>query len=282
MAGGSQIIINKNGITFITPGKFEAKAGQHLFKSGSKVKYTLPELPNIKRPYSNKLDVYNLFQADNFENLEYSLLFESGQVKKGVIDSYGRTERIKSDKNEKVKVLVGGDDWHYYVSQLGGTKEDEVNVKFLDFVGNPISKLKIQIKDENDKLILERLTDPNGEFSFTSSSDELPVLYVNNILTDTMKPIARINNDNIREIIFISPKVLEEIELFSESDQSGSYLRGTYTTENNDTLDSISQKYGTSNEVLIALNEFLIDASKDQKIGAGILIKLPFQAVRKK
>ncbi len=24
MAGGSQIIINKNGITFITPGKFEA------------------------------------------------------------------------------------------------------------------------------------------------------------------------------------------------------------------------------------------------------------------
>ena len=32
MAGGSQIIINKNGITFITPGKLEAKAGQHLFK----------------------------------------------------------------------------------------------------------------------------------------------------------------------------------------------------------------------------------------------------------
>ena len=36
MAGGSQIIINKNGITFITPAKFEAKAGQHLFKSGEK------------------------------------------------------------------------------------------------------------------------------------------------------------------------------------------------------------------------------------------------------
>lgn len=30
MAGGSQIIINKNGITLITPSKFEAKAGQHL------------------------------------------------------------------------------------------------------------------------------------------------------------------------------------------------------------------------------------------------------------
>ena len=34
MAGGSQIIINKNGITLITPAKFEAKAGQHLFKGG--------------------------------------------------------------------------------------------------------------------------------------------------------------------------------------------------------------------------------------------------------
>ena len=35
MAGGSQIIINKNGITFITPEKFEAKAGQHLFNGAS-------------------------------------------------------------------------------------------------------------------------------------------------------------------------------------------------------------------------------------------------------
>ena len=36
MAGGSQIIINKDGITLITPGKFEPKAGQHLFKGGEK------------------------------------------------------------------------------------------------------------------------------------------------------------------------------------------------------------------------------------------------------
>ena len=29
MAGGSQIIINKDGMTINTPAKFEAKAGQH-------------------------------------------------------------------------------------------------------------------------------------------------------------------------------------------------------------------------------------------------------------
>lgn len=282
MAGGSQIIINKNGITIITPAKFEVKAGQHKFLEGSKVKYSLPDLPNVKLPYSNKLDVYNLFSAEKFENLEYSVLFENGLVKKGVIDDYGRTERIKSDKNEKVKVLVGGDDWHYYVGQLGGTKFDDVYVKFLDFVGNPISKLRVQIRDEKNKLILETFTDNKGEFSFICNSNELPVLYVNNILTDTMKPIARINNDNIREIIFISPKVMEEIELLQESEAEGSYLRGTYTTTGNDTLDSVSQKYNTDTDTLIKLNECLKEFSIDQQLGLGILIRLPSQDVRKK
>ena len=45
MAGGSQIIINKNGITFITPAKFEAKAGQHKFVGGESVKSEVPMLP---------------------------------------------------------------------------------------------------------------------------------------------------------------------------------------------------------------------------------------------
>ena len=48
MAGGSQLIINKNGITFITPSKFEVKAGPHLFKSGEKVNITFPELKPIE------------------------------------------------------------------------------------------------------------------------------------------------------------------------------------------------------------------------------------------
>ena len=36
MAGGSQIILNKNGITLITPAKFEAKAGNTFLKVGLK------------------------------------------------------------------------------------------------------------------------------------------------------------------------------------------------------------------------------------------------------
>jgi len=34
VAGGSQIIINKDGITIITPREFKVHAGQHIFKSG--------------------------------------------------------------------------------------------------------------------------------------------------------------------------------------------------------------------------------------------------------
>ncbi|MBJ8481045.1 hypothetical protein I6M70_16935 [Acinetobacter pittii] len=45
MAGGSQIIINKSGITVITPSKFEVKAGQHLFKPGTQV-----QMPQIALP----------------------------------------------------------------------------------------------------------------------------------------------------------------------------------------------------------------------------------------
>ncbi|MDH2636871.1 hypothetical protein QDS01_18330 [Acinetobacter nosocomialis] len=45
MAGGSQIIINKSGITVITPSKFEVKAGQHLFKPGAQVKMPETALP---------------------------------------------------------------------------------------------------------------------------------------------------------------------------------------------------------------------------------------------
>ena len=48
MAGGSQIIINKNGITFITPAKFEAKAGQHKFVGGESVKLEAPILPLLQ------------------------------------------------------------------------------------------------------------------------------------------------------------------------------------------------------------------------------------------
>ena len=45
MAGGSQTIINKDGITIITPREFKVHAGQHIFKSGEKVALPAMALP---------------------------------------------------------------------------------------------------------------------------------------------------------------------------------------------------------------------------------------------
>ena len=47
-AGRSQIKINGSGIFPVTGGKFEVKAGQHLFQSGEKVPYNLPPLGELK------------------------------------------------------------------------------------------------------------------------------------------------------------------------------------------------------------------------------------------
>ncbi|MCG2958248.1 DUF2345 domain-containing protein, partial [Escherichia coli] len=64
-AGGSQLIVNGNGVFIKTGGKFEVKSGQHVFSSGEKVSYEVPELPNTPI-FSNRLDIYDLFWANDF------------------------------------------------------------------------------------------------------------------------------------------------------------------------------------------------------------------------
>ena len=236
MAGGSQIIINKDGITIITPAKFEAKAGQHLFKKGSKVNFSLPEIPNVLLPYSNKLDVYNLFKTDelnDINNLKYSVVRENGQFQKGNLDEYGRTKRIKSNQSEKVKILVGGDEWHYYIDNFGGTMDDETLIKFVDLMGQPIANLEFKLSDDNNKTILINRTNKEAESKFLCNTVEFPLLSVKYLTKDEFKPITRIENNLVREILLISPKILKEVELLQESEEPGDYLRSNYS-ENSD------------------------------------------------
>ncbi len=49
-AGGSQLIVNGNGVFIKTGGKFESKAGQHIFLGGENIsipKYDLPKIEKI-------------------------------------------------------------------------------------------------------------------------------------------------------------------------------------------------------------------------------------------
>ncbi|MFW1759905.1 hypothetical protein [Acinetobacter guillouiae] len=71
MAGGSQIIINKNGITIITPAKFEVKAGQHIFKSGAEVGVNIQGLPSYET-YNEKFKILSP-SGEEMPNIEYKV-----------------------------------------------------------------------------------------------------------------------------------------------------------------------------------------------------------------
>ncbi|MCY6412979.1 type VI secretion system Vgr family protein [Acinetobacter sp. VNH17] len=109
-AGGSQLKINAEGVFSTTGGKFESKAGQHLFTAGAKVSYEVPELPNTPT-FSNRLDIYDLFWESDFSQLSYKVFIpETNSFTSGTIDEHGRTGKISTSDPTKVQVLVGSDD----------------------------------------------------------------------------------------------------------------------------------------------------------------------------
>jgi uncharacterized protein (DUF2345 family) len=109
-AGGSQLKINADGVFSTTGGKFESKAGQHVFMSGAKVSYEVPQLPNTPT-FSNRLDVYDLFWASDFSQLSYKAFIpDTNSFTSGTIDEHGRTGKINTADPAKVQVLVGSDD----------------------------------------------------------------------------------------------------------------------------------------------------------------------------
>lgn len=109
-AGGTQLVVNGSGVFIKTGGKFEVKSGQHLFTSGAKVAYEVPQLPSTVM-YSNKLDVYDLFWESDFSQLSYKAFMpETNAFISGQIDEHGRTAKISTMDPSKVQVLVGSDD----------------------------------------------------------------------------------------------------------------------------------------------------------------------------
>ena len=87
MAGGSQLIINKDGIKIITPAKFEVKAGQHLFKGGAHVQSVMPSFSSLamnKDNYSftNRIDVFDVFKDFEFSEVKYRALLKDQKIYK--------------------------------------------------------------------------------------------------------------------------------------------------------------------------------------------------------
>ncbi len=113
-AGGSQIKINGSGIFPTTGGKFEVKAGQHLFKSGGKVAYELPVLPSLDFNLDQKSMKFDLSQLDtlsDFSQSKYRIYKRNGAFHEGFLDAKGRTKRISSSDMEELELFVDHPDF---------------------------------------------------------------------------------------------------------------------------------------------------------------------------
>lgn len=105
MAGGSQIIINKDGITIITPKKFEAKAGQHLFKGGERISSLSRELPKLGWNYL-KFYITDETGSPLPSGTTYSLLHPNGHIECGTLPEEGVIETPPSEQAGEYILII--------------------------------------------------------------------------------------------------------------------------------------------------------------------------------
>ncbi|EIB7121062.1 hypothetical protein ABFO97_11420 [Acinetobacter baumannii] len=101
MAGGSQIIINKSGITVITPAKFKVKAVQHIFKGSAEVGVNLQGLPAYEK-YDEKFNLF-LPSGKPLTNVGYNIQ-SNNQNFMANTDLKGKTKRINTKEAEQLDV----------------------------------------------------------------------------------------------------------------------------------------------------------------------------------
>uniref|UniRef100_UPI001CD3B85E DUF2345 domain-containing protein n=1 Tax=Acinetobacter pittii TaxID=48296 RepID=UPI001CD3B85E len=107
-AGGSQVKITGSGIFMTTSGKFEVKAGQHLFMGGQTVTADLPNLPSSPNgKYILEFDVRHKLDNLALESLPtYSLIDSKGNIRTGSVPKDGIVRVASSDKEEKFTLMV--------------------------------------------------------------------------------------------------------------------------------------------------------------------------------
>ncbi|VXA53755.1 Type VI secretion system tip protein VgrG [Acinetobacter proteolyticus] len=113
-ADGSQIKLNGSGIFPVTGGKFEVKAGQHLFMGGAKINTSLPILKEpvfaeVKK-FSHRLDFSSLGLYSDYLKTSYRVRKKDGVYLEGVLDERGRTNRIYSEVAEPLEVFIDTDE----------------------------------------------------------------------------------------------------------------------------------------------------------------------------
>lgn len=110
-AGGSQLKINGQGVFGVTGGKFECKAGQHIFKEGAKTIYEIPELPK-SGPYAVDF-LFNSLSGSGIEGAEVTMFIPENKeiLWEGKTDSNGKTQLSISQEWVAYEALVGFKQW---------------------------------------------------------------------------------------------------------------------------------------------------------------------------
>ncbi|EXC30950.1 hypothetical protein J577_1622 [Acinetobacter sp. 263903-1] len=110
-AGGSQLKINANGVFSTTGGKFESKAGQHLFTGGAKVSYEVPELPKIGLYAVDFL--FSSLAGTGIGNAKIQMYEPDKKeiIWEGVTDSIGKSNLSVQEESKRYEALIGFDEW---------------------------------------------------------------------------------------------------------------------------------------------------------------------------
>ena len=98
-ADGSQIKINSSGIFPVTGGKFEVKAGQHLFMGGANAQAEIPLIPTLGQ-YNIQFELRDKETQDLMPFTSYMLMNDQGHVSYGKTDANGLTQAFVTDKQE--------------------------------------------------------------------------------------------------------------------------------------------------------------------------------------
>ena len=105
-AGGSQVKITGSGIFMTTGGKFEVKAGQHLFMGGGSANANVPALPDLRMKTEHRnFQAIDSSKNEPLEGIPYSILNKRTGIKSyGFTNEKGMTKTIKSAENDELVV----------------------------------------------------------------------------------------------------------------------------------------------------------------------------------
>ncbi|MDR7015141.1 type VI secretion system Vgr family protein [Acinetobacter sp. 3657] len=151
-AGSSQIKINGSGVFPSTGGKFEVKAGQHLFAAGASASANVPQLPKAK-PMKGALELLRSYGGENFfKQNSYKIIDSLGKQITGKLDGSGFAQvtgiapgpaKVIFDKDDSSAWMQSSDfsrdyTWAEPVSGVAGLMKNALG----SFGQNAMSQLK--------------------------------------------------------------------------------------------------------------------------------------------